>query len=80
GVGVNWPSAGRVYVAGEADRSTTPEDPARAFAITADAGMTQARVLVGVGPAIQAWDRDPDAAAAAMQRMVDDAGTHGLQL
>ena len=79
-VGFNWPSAGRVYVAGVPDRSVSPADPARAFTVAKQAGIAQVRVLVGVDAAIEAWRSDPSAAVAAVQRMVADAGDRGLQL
>lgn len=79
-VGLNWPAAGRVYLAGLSERSTRAEEPDRALAVTAAAGVRQVRVLVGVDAAIATWTEDPERAAAGLERLLDDANERGLTL
>ncbi len=79
-VGLNWPAAGRVYLAGMSERSTTAEDPDLALGVSADAGLRQVRVLVGVDGAITTWASDPGRALDGLERLLDDAADHDIVL
>ena len=71
--GFNWPNAGRVYVAGLAQQSTTPVMPSRPFAVAAARGIKRVRVFIGDDLVIHGWQRDPAATVARIGRMLDDA-------
>jgi hypothetical protein len=79
-VGFNWPNAGRVYLGGLTQKSTTAQQPTRPFAVAQAAGVPQVRVFVGVDAALDLWRQDPQRALAAVDRMVADAETHNIHL
>lgn len=79
-VGMNWPAAGRVYLGGVDERSTTAAAPERALTVAAANGMRQVRVLVGVDAAIAAWTENPAQATDGLRRMVDDAAAREIVL
>jgi hypothetical protein len=79
-VGFNWPNAGRVYLGGLTQKSTTPQQPLRPFVVAQAAGVPQMRVFVGVDAALTMWRQDPQEALAAVDRMVADAETHNVHL
>jgi hypothetical protein len=79
-VGMNWPAAGRVYLGGVDERSTTAAVPERAFTVAAANGLHQVRVLVGVDAAISAWTENPARATDGLRRMVDDAAEREIVL
>jgi hypothetical protein len=79
-VGFNWPNAGRVYLAGLTQKSTTAEQPTRPFSVAQAASISQVRVFVGVDAAIDLWRQDPARALAAVDRMVADAEAHNVHL
>jgi hypothetical protein len=79
-VGFNWPNAGRVYLAGLTQRSTTAEQPARPFAVASTQKIRQVRVFVGVDAALSAWQKDPEQAVEGLERLLGDAREHDVQL
>jgi hypothetical protein len=79
-VGFNWPNAGRVYLAGLTQRSTTADQPSRPFAIAGTQKLRQVRVFVGVDAALSAWQKDPEQALGRIDRLLADAEAHNVQL
>lgn len=79
-VGFNWPNAGRVYVAGLTQQSTSPEFPQRPFTVAHSSALPQVRIFLGVDAAITTWRTNPATAFARMQRLVSDADTQHVQL
>jgi hypothetical protein len=79
-VGFNWPNAGRVYLAGLSQRSTTADQPSRPFAVASTQRIRQVRVFVGVDAALSAWQKDPKQAVDRIDRLLADAEAHSVQL
>ena len=79
-VGFNWPNAGRVYLGGLTQKSTTAQQPMRPFAVAQAAGVPQVRVFPGVDAALDMWRQNPRKGLAAVDRMVEDAETHNVRV
>lgn len=79
-VGFNWPNAGRVYLGGLTQKSTTAARPDRPFVLAHAHGLGQVRVFVGVDAAITTWLHDPAAATAGWQRLLSDAASQHVQI
>jgi len=79
-VGLNWPNAGRVYIAGLTQQSTLAERPARPLAVASTQKIQQVRVFVGVDAALSAWQEDPEKAVKGLERLLVDAEAHNVQL
>ena len=79
-VGFNWPNAGRVYLGGLTQKSTTAQQPMRPFAVAQAAGVPQVRVFLGVDAALDTWRQNPQKGLAAVDRMLADAETHNVRV
>lgn len=80
GVGFDWPNAGRVYLAGVTQQSTTAADPARPFTVAQRHRVPQVRIFAGVDAAITAWTQNPAAVLHGMDRLLTDAHRLGEQV
>ena len=80
GVGFNWPNAGRVYLAGLTQQSTTAAVPDRPFAVAAAHDVPQVRVFTGVDAAITTWIEDPGTVIRGMDRLLADTDRLGIQV
>jgi hypothetical protein len=79
-IGVDWPNAGRVYVAHWNQQSVRGNNPAVAFRAAKKQGIHVIRVILGDDVVISRWRVAPSDALAAIQRMLDDAAASGIRL